>query len=191
MALYKGETLLALNNAAAALSELNTAETILSREQNPRYMLMLYKTKTAALVAANQPTEAYNMLSLYLEKLHMQQQQTQNQQSNLLRIQFDSVRQQERNAQLKAENKLIEQHVATLEAAQRWQYVALAIIVMLLTIMLVFALSLKQRNQRLHRLAMTDDLTNVANRRQIMMRAENERVKALNTQGSLCFLFST
>ena len=35
---------------------------------------------------------------------------------------------------------------------------------------------------------MTDELTQIANRRRIMMQAEQERVKALDTRQSLCFL---
>ncbi|HEY9043423.1 MAG TPA: tetratricopeptide repeat-containing diguanylate cyclase [Rheinheimera sp.] len=188
LAMYHGETLLALQKTSEALAQFTRAETELSNDDNPRYMLMLYKAKAAGLAAAGRHGEAYTLLSQYLERTAVQQQKAREQQSNLLRVQFDSVRQQERNNQLKAEKQLIEQHVTALETAQRWQYAALGLIVLMLVILLAFALSLKKRNQRLHRLAMTDELTNVANRRRIMMQAEQERVKAIDTKAELSFL---
>src|SRR5690606_15590219 len=84
--------------------------------------------------------------------------------------------------------QLVQQHVASLQLAQRWQYAALSLIALLLVILFSFAVSLKRRNRKLHRLAMTDELTGIANRRRIMMQAEQERVKALDTSKPLSFL---
>ena len=153
LAMYHGETLLALQRVPEALQQFALAETSLSADGNPRYLLMLYKAKAAALAGAKRYDEAYALLNQYLEQTQIQQQKAREQQSNLLRVQFDSVRQQERNTQLKAEKQLVEQHVSALQLAQRWQYAALALIVLMLVILLAFAISLKKRNQRLHRLA--------------------------------------
>lgn len=188
LAMYNGETLLALAQPEQALAQFALAEQELNNEANPRYLLMLYKAKATALAAAKQHDEAYQLLRTYMEQYQTQQQQAREQQSNLLRVQFDSVRQQERNAQLSAEKQLVEQHVDTLKLAQHWQYAALALIALLLVILLSFAVSLKRRNRRLHRLAMTDELTQIANRRRIMMQAEQERIKANDTKAVLSFL---
>ena len=188
LALYKAETLLALGDTAQALAKLHYAEQQLGTENNPRYMLLLYKAKSNALAADGQYQAAFAALHQYVSLNQQQLALSREQQSNVLRFQFDSVRQQERNAQLTAEKQLVQQHVASLQLAQRWQYAALSLIALLFVILFSFALSLKKRNRKLHQLAMTDELTNIANRRRIMMQAEQERVKALDTAQPLCFL---
>ena len=188
LALYNAETLTALGNAAQALVKLQQAEQQLSIENNPRYMLLLHNAKATALAHAGQYQQAYQRLRQYVSLNQQQLTLSREQQSNVLRFQFDSARQQERNDQLKAEKQLVEQHVSTLQMAQRWQYAALSLIALLFVILFSFAVSLKKRNRKLHRLAMTDELTQIANRRRIMMQAEQERVKALDTGQSLCFL---
>ncbi|WP_215398572.1 tetratricopeptide repeat-containing diguanylate cyclase [Rheinheimera oceanensis] len=188
LALYHSETLIALQQPEDALHQISLAEHYLSIDDNPRYRLMLYQVKAAALAATGDGIAAYQMLQHYVSSNQQQQQQAKEQQSNLLRIQFDSARQQERNQQLAAEKALMQQHVSTLQLAQRWQYVALSLIALLLLILFSAALSLKQRNRRLHNLAMTDELTGIANRRRIMLLAEQERVKALDTTLPLSFL---
>ena len=53
-------------------------------------------------------------------------------------------------------------------AAQRWQYTAIVLFVVLAIIALFYAISQILRNKRLQRLALTDELTQVANRRSIL-----------------------
>jgi diguanylate cyclase (GGDEF)-like protein len=188
LAMYYSETLLALQQPQQALQQLEQAQQQLNIDANPRYLLMLQNTQAEALARTGSYAEAYRLLRQYVVQQQQQQQDAREQQSNLLRVQFDSARQQERNEQLHAEKQLMEQHVSTLQLAQRWQYAALTLIALLLFILLAFAISLKQRNRRLHRLAMTDELTQIANRRRIMMRAEQERVKAMDTAAALSLL---
>ncbi|MEO3680311.1 diguanylate cyclase [Rheinheimera sp. FR7-31] len=188
LALYRAQSLTATARANQALPYLREAEIYLNIEANPRYLLLLYRAKARAYAANSDNDTAYQWLSRYVELDQQQQQQAREQQSQLLKIQFDSARQQERNQQLAAEKQLVQQHVASLQLAQRWQYAALSLIALLLVILFSFAVSLKRRNRKLHRLAMTDELTGIANRRRIMMQAEQERVKALDTSKPLSFL---
>ncbi|GAB60231.1 tetratricopeptide repeat-containing diguanylate cyclase [Rheinheimera nanhaiensis] len=188
LALYRAQSLTATARASQAIQYLHDAERYLQIEANPRYLLLLYRAKALAYDANGDSDTAYQWLSRYVELDQQQQQQAREQQSQLLKIQFDSARQQERNQQLAAEKQLVQQHVASLQLAQRWQYAALSLIALLLVILFSFAVSLKRRNRKLHRLAMTDELTGIANRRRIMMQAEQERVKALDTSEPLSFL---
>ncbi|GAB2926088.1 GGDEF domain-containing protein [Rheinheimera gaetbuli] len=188
LALYNAETLLAIGQAQTALEKLTEAEQQLLKENNPRYMLLLYNTESAALAETGQYQQAYQRLRQFVSLNQQQLQMSRDQHSNLLRFQFDSVRQQERTKQLEAEKQLAEQNVSALKLAQRWQYAALSLIALLFVILFSFAISLKKRNHKLHRLAMTDELTSIANRRRIMMQAEQERVKAIDTSQPLCFL---
>ena len=188
LALYRAQSLTATARAGEAIQYLRDAEHFLQMEANPRYLLLLYRAKAEAYGAVGDNDNAYTWLNRYVELNQQQQQQSREQQSQLLKIQFDSARQQERNQQLAAEKQLMQKHVSTLQLAQRWQYVALSLIALLLVILFSFALSLKRRNLKLHQLAMTDELTGIANRRRIMMQAEQERVKALDTAKPLSFL---
>lgn len=188
LALYHAETLLAQNKFAAALDSLQLAEQKLAAENNPRYMLLLHNVKAAALAGDTQYEAAYQHLREYVSLNQQQSALSREQHSNVLRFQFDSSRQKENTERLTAEKQLAEAHINTLQVAQRWQYAALSLIALLFIILFSFALSLKRRNKRLHRLAMTDELTGIANRRRIMMQAEQQRVKALDTSQPLCFL---
>lgn len=188
LALYHAETLIAQNKFSAALNSLAEAEQKLTAENNPRYMLLFYNAKAAALAGDSKFEAAYNHLRQYVSLNQQQSSLSREQHSNVLRFQFDSSRQQENTERLTAEKQMAETHVNTLQVAQRWQYAALSLIALLFVILFSFALSLKRRNKRLHRLAMTDELTGIANRRRIMMQAEQERIKALDTQQPLSFL---
>ena len=188
LALYTAEALVGVNKAEQALDKLHYAEQQLQIDHNPRYLLLLYNAKATALAQTEQYPQAYQQLRQYVSLNQHQLKLSREQQSNVLRFQFDTVRQQERTRQLEAEKQLAQEHVSTLELAQRWQYAALSLIALLFVILFSFALSLKKRNSKLHRLAMTDELTDIANRRRIMMQAEQERVKAIDTAEPLCFL---
>ncbi|MDP5136301.1 diguanylate cyclase [Rheinheimera baltica] len=188
LALYKGEALLADKQVNAALESLALADKLLSEQAVPRYMLQLHLHYADALAQAGQYSLAYTKLGQYVELNNRQQANAREQQANLLRLQFDFTRQQEKNDQLAAEKLAAEQYISTLQLAQRWQYVAIIAIVLMLFILVSFAVSLKKRNRKLHRLAMTDELTGIANRRRIMMLAEQERVKATETSSPICLL---
>ena len=188
LALYQGETLLGMKQPQKALQQLELAERQLSLDANPRYLLLLLKAKAEAHASAGHHSVAYELLQQYIAQNEQQQRNAREQQSNLLRVQFDTARQLEKNQQLSAEKKLVEQHLGSMQLAQRWQFAAITLIALLLLALLGFAWSLKQRNRRLHLLAMTDELTGIANRRHIMMQAEQERVKALHTHNALSFL---
>ncbi|NRQ44092.1 GGDEF domain-containing protein [Rheinheimera sp. YQF-2] len=188
LAMYQGEALHALNRTQEALQSFDESQQYLIKENNPRYMLMLYAARAPAEAALGNYRQAYDLLTRYIKLNKTQQKLAKEHQSNILRFQFDSARQQEWHNQLTAEKQMMQQHVSTLQLAQRWQYAALSLIALLLLILFSFAISLKRRNHRLHRLAMTDELTNIANRRRIMMQAEQERVKAIDTTEPLSFL---
>ncbi|WP_027671166.1 tetratricopeptide repeat-containing diguanylate cyclase [Rheinheimera baltica] len=188
LALYKGEALLADKQVNTALESLALADQLLSEQAVPRYMLQLHLHYADALAQAGQYSLAYTKLGQYVELNNRQQANAREQQANLLRFQFDFTRQQEKNDQLAAEKLAAEQYISTLQLAQRWQYVAIIAIVLMLFILVSFAVSLKKRNRKLHRLAMTDELTGIANRRRIMMLAEQERVKATETSSPICLL---
>ncbi len=186
--LYRAEALAGTGNLSQALSQFEQANEVISSLNNRRYLLWLMRAWSKALADAGLHEQAYQRL---LQANQLQDEltsQAKQQRESLLRYQFDSALQDEKNKQLKAENKLSGQQVIVLESAQRWQYVAIGLFVMLALIALFYAISQIQRNRQLHRLAMTDELTQVANRRSILWFADQTRLKAIAQQQPWCLL---
>lgn len=180
--LLKAEALAETGQHAIAEPLFEKAELSLKREDNPRYLLRLQRAWARAQAKNNQFESAYQHLSLAQSIEDQLNSQLKQQREALLRYQFDSELQSRKNDQLIAENLLSERQVATLESAQRWQYIAIGLFVVLALIALLYAISQIKRNRRLQLLAMTDELTQVANRRSILLFAEETRLKALHEQ---------
>ena len=180
--LLKAEALAETGQHVIAEPLFEKAELLLKQEDNPRYLLRLQRAWARAQAKNNQFESAYQHLSLAQSIEDQLNSQLKQQREALLRYQFDSELQSRKNDQLIAENLLSERQVATLESAQRWQYIAIGLFVVLALIALLYAISQIKRNRRLQLLAMTDELTQVANRRSILLFAEETRLKALHEQ---------
>ncbi len=188
--LYQAEAFSEYGQLQQGLRKFAEAEQVLVSEQNPRYLLMLNQAWARAEAKAGQYQNAYRLLDVagqLQEKLNSQAKQ---QREALLRFQFDSELQSQKNTQLQAENRLTGQQLAVLEAAQRWQYIAIALFVVLALIALLYAISQIQRNKRLHKLAMTDELTQVGNRRFVLARCDQVQQQAAPLQQSWCLMIA-
>lgn len=186
--LYRAEALAGTGNMPESLKQFEQAHQVIGALNNPRYLLWLKRAWSKTLADAGMHNQAYQQL---LEANHLQEElnsQAKQQRESLLRYQFDTALQDEKNNQLKAENQLSAQQVLVLESAQRWQYIAIGLFIILSLIALFYAISQIQRNRQLHRLAMTDELTQVANRRSILWFANQTRLKAIAQQQHWCLL---
>lgn len=188
--LYQAEALAETGQSAQAAVKFTAADTLLAQQKNPRYMLMLRQAWSRAEAKAGQFERAYQ---LQTEAVALQEQlnsQAKLQREALLKFQFDSELQSQKNSQLQAENRLTGQQLAVLEAAQRWQYIAIGLFVVLALIALFYAISQIQRNRRLHKLAMTDELTQVGNRRAILAQCNRVMEQASHSQQAWCLLIA-
>lgn len=180
--LYQAEALAETAQPEQASLKFAAAESMLAQQKNPRYLLMLRQSWSRAEAKAGRFERAYQLLT---EAVALQEQlnsQAKQQREALLKFQFDSELQSQKNSQLQAENRLSGQQVAMLEAAQRWQYIAIGLFVVLALIALFYAISQIQRNKRLHKLAMTDELTQVGNRRAILAQCNRVMEQASHNQ---------
>jgi diguanylate cyclase (GGDEF)-like protein len=180
--LYQAEALAETGKSAPAALKFAAADALLAQQNNPRYMLMLRQAWSRAEAKAGRYEHAYQ---LQTEAVALQDQlnsQAKLQREALLKFQFDSELQTQKNSQLQAENRLTGQQLAVLEAAQRWQYTAIGLFVVLALIALFYAISQIQRNRRLHKLAMTDELTQVGNRRAILEQCNRVQEQARHSQ---------
>ncbi len=186
--LYYADALSATGQTAAAEPMFLRAEAELSALNSPRYLFWLQRTWSAALARSGDYAQAYQRLNAANKLQEQLNNLAKQQRESLLRYQFDSELQTEKNQQLILENKLTTQQVHTLETAQRWQYIAIALFVLLALIALFYAISQIQRNRQLHHLAMTDELTQVANRRSILGFAEQIRQQSEISRDVWCLL---
>ena len=180
--MLKAEALAETGQLALAKPLFVKAEQLLQEQNNTRYLLRLKKAWARAQAKAGDFESAYRHLitaEIIQNDLNSQLKQ---QREALLRYQFDSELQSKTNQQLLAENQLSEQQVETLESAQRWQYIAIGLFVLLAFIALFYAISQINRNRQLQILAMTDELTQVANRRSILLYAEQVSAQAKTEQ---------
>lgn len=180
--LFQAEALAEYGRIPQGLAKFAEAARVLEAEQNPRYLLMLYQAWSRAEAKAGNYAQAYQKLELAGQLQDKLNSQAKQQREALLRYQFDTELQAQNNIRLQAENQLTGQQLATLEAAQRWQYIAIGLFVVLALIALVYAISQIQRNKRLHKLAMTDELTQVGNRRAILAYCEHIQLQARHQQ---------
>lgn len=188
--LYQAEALAEDGQLDKALPKFAEAEALLSEQQNPRYMLMLRQAWSRTEAKAGNYKRAYQLLTEVAQLQEQLNSQTKQQREALLRFQFDSELQIQKNTQLQAENRLSGQQVAVLEAAQRWQYIAIGLFVVLALIALFYAISQIQRNKRLQKLAMTDELTQVGNRRAILAHCERVQEATRHAQQSWCLMIA-
>jgi diguanylate cyclase (GGDEF)-like protein len=188
--LYQAEAFAEDGQLELALTKFAEAEALLSEQQNPRYMLMLRQAWSRTEAKAGHYDKAYKLLIQAVELQEQLNSQAKQQREALLKFQFDSELQSQKNSQLQAENRLSGQQVAVLEAAQRWQYIAIGHFVVLALIALFYAISQIQRNKRLHKLAMTDELTQVGNRRAILACCEAVQESARHAQQAWCLMIA-
>lgn len=186
--LYQAEALAGSGKITAALEKFIEAEKLISALENPRYSMWLHQSWSKALAQAGDYGGAYqqllqgNLLEQQLNSLSKKQRES------LLKYQFDTELKDEKNNKLQVQNQLTAQQLQVLESAQRWQYIAIALFIILALIALFYAISQIQRNRQLHRLAMTDELTRVANRRSILWFASTVRQQALDNKQNWCLL---
>lgn len=188
--LYQAEALAETDQLAQAELKFVAADALMAQQNNPRYLLMLRQAWSRAEAKAGRYEQAYRLLT---EAGALQEQlnsQAKLQREALLKFQFDSELQSQKNSQLQAENRLNGQQVAVLEAAQRWQYIAIGLFVVLALIALFYAISQIQRNRRLHKLAMTDELTQVGNRRAILAQCNRVMEQASHSQQAWSLLIA-
>ncbi len=186
--LYQAEALAEYGELNRGLQQFAVAEQAMQADQNPRYLLMLKQAWSRAEARAGHYEKAYQLLQEANALREQQNAQAKLQRESLLRYQFDTDLQTQKNSQLQAQNKLTGQQLAVLEAAQRWQYIAIVLFVLLAFSALVYAVSQIRRNKRLQKLALTDELTQVGNRRAILAYCEKVRQQALSQPLHWCLL---
>ncbi|WP_462116703.1 tetratricopeptide repeat protein, partial [Lysobacter xanthus] len=171
IALVDARARAALGQTTPALASFAQAEKVLQSDGNERYLELLYPQRASLHERLGNPGAALADYKRYLALREKRLAARSEQRTLMLRQQSDASAREIENQRLRADQSLREQDREALLMARRWQRIALGLGVVL--ILLLGALVGRQilRTRRLGALALTDELTGVANRRRFEVRA--------------------
>ena len=170
--LLEGMVLAGRGDDVLALEHYDRATREFDADPNLRYQVDLYAARALSHEALGDYRAAMDDLKLERTGRRKLNDDARTQQSLLLQYQFDTARRDVENAQLQAEQRSQQQRLKVVERANRWQVAALISSSLLLLLLSVLFLRQLRSMRRINRLALTDALTGVANRRHIEVAAE-------------------
>ncbi|WP_189457718.1 GGDEF domain-containing protein [Cognatilysobacter bugurensis] len=171
--LYVGQAHAGLGRHGRALTHFDRAVLDFERSANERYLELAYPERAASLHALGRHAEAVRDFKHHLAVREALQAKLGDQRAQVLRYRFDAERRDDQNRRLAKENELRAQESSVLAAARAWQTAALALIAALVIVLGVLMHRQLAHTRRLRVLALTDELTGVANRRSIELAAED------------------
>lgn len=171
-----GQALARKGQHAAALERYRQALPLVQQDGNERYLAILYKAQAASKEALGQSGPALEDYKRYNELQMKLQGRMRLEQGRMLEYEYEIRRRDFENRQLRAEAVAKQQEVTALEAVRRWQWLAIALGVLLVALLALLAWRQWRRSRRLRDLTLLDPLTKVANRPGI----EREAARALD-----------
>ena len=170
--LLEGMVLAGRGDDVQALDHYDRATRAFDADPNLRYQVDLYAARALSHEALGDYRAAMDDLKLERTGRRKLYDDARTQQSLLLQYQFDTARRDLENARLQAERRSQQQRLEVVERANRWQLVALTSSGLLMVLLLALFLRQWRNMRQINRLALTDALTGVANRRHIEVAAE-------------------
>ena len=167
LALQSAKAHAGLGQHELAAREFDLAEASVRHSRNMRYLAELYGERSMNQEALGKPAAALADLRLKINADAALARMAKTQLTTLMSYQFDTERRELENRKLAADKALQEQQLATLERIRGWQWLAILLAGVLLLLMLWLAWRQLRQSRRLHRLALTDALTGISNRRHI------------------------
>ena len=170
-----GQALARQGQHQQALARYQDALPLIRQDGNQRYMAMLFKAQAASKEALGQSGPALADYKRYSDLQMKLQGKMRLEQGRMLEYEYEIHRRDFENKRLRAEAASKQQEVATLQAVRRWQWLAIALGVLLVALLAVLALRQWRKSRRLSHLTLLDPLTGIANRPGI----EREAAQAL------------
>ena len=154
-------------DAARALDDLDVARRYFQGEGNRRFLVRIDEERAQALVDLGNWQAAYAALKQQFDLQHGLDRELAEDRVSQMRVQFDAERIEQANHELQAENASRSAALRASERIRRVQWLALALGALLLLLLLALVARQLRRSRRLRILALTDELTGIANRRSI------------------------
>ncbi|MFT3665672.1 diguanylate cyclase [Piscinibacter sp.] len=186
--LLTGQALAGQGRHQQALTIYRQALPLMQREGNERYLAWTYQSMAASEEALGRSAAALDDFKRYSELQAGLQRRMQLEQNRLLASEHELRTRELENRQLRVEAEAQRRHVAALERARAWQTAALVLGALLIVVLAALALRQQRRSRHLRTLAMTDQLTGVANRRVIERIVDTALARAARTGAPLALL---
>jgi diguanylate cyclase (GGDEF)-like protein len=170
---YRGIAERRLGRATEALADLQAARTFYEREKNGRFLERNLEETALAYAARNEWRQAFDAQARHGALQAQQAEKRRDELSSRLRVEFDTAKKEQENRALVRENGL---RAAALTAADRersWQRAAIALTALLAAALAVLFWRQVVNTRRMRAMAMTDELTRLPNRRNILAVAES------------------
>jgi diguanylate cyclase (GGDEF)-like protein len=158
-------------NYESALVHIKSAEPRMSSQDNFRYLAWIQNVKAKTLAKLGDWQQAYEANVAYNNTQELLASKLREQNTTRMRIEFDAARKEVENKTLKAEQTVQQARLQSLEERKRWQAVVISLSLILLALILIWAYRQFRRARLMHRMAMTDELTRLPNRRSIQAKA--------------------
>jgi diguanylate cyclase (GGDEF)-like protein len=161
-----------LGRGDAALAEFDAVQPYFEREKDLRFLEHIAGERAAALSAMGRWQEAFDARSRQFELSRELDRRLEQDVTARMRVQFDSERTERENAALQRENALRSRALQDAQRIRRLQAAVIALGGAVLAGALWVAWRLRRRARLMRRLAMTDELTGIPNRRAILDRLQ-------------------
>ncbi|WP_299074576.1 GGDEF domain-containing protein [uncultured Paraglaciecola sp.] len=172
MQLYFAKTYFDLNQYNKALLALSLAESAFAKDNNQRYVAKALLLKNTLLTATGDYQSANSALLAYIGVHEQLDLQALSQQNAELQARFDTARIQNENTLLIKAAKEKELRLDALKQNELLQSVVIILIAILLLFVTWFTFKQHNKNKQFKVLALTDELTKLANRRDTYNHAE-------------------
>jgi diguanylate cyclase (GGDEF)-like protein len=170
--LTRGIARRALGDLDGALDDLDAAARHFRQEGNDRFLVRVEEERAEALAAKGDAAAALAARTSQVELERRLAETVRDEHTSRLRVQFETEQKERDNQALHRENELRRAALADAERIRDLQRAVLLLAAVLLAVLVALALRQLARARRLHRLAMTDELTRLPNRRAFFAHAE-------------------
>ncbi|MES2669799.1 MAG: diguanylate cyclase [Pseudomonadota bacterium] len=151
-----------------AATDLEFAERHFRAQNNPRYLAKVHESMAEVRAAGGEWRKAYAASVAYRQAQALLEKRAREEQTSRLRVQFDSAKKEQENRALLIENAHRGEALRNAERVRSLQRLFIILGAAFFTLLAAMALQLVKKGRRLRRLAMTDELTGMPNRRKIM-----------------------
>jgi diguanylate cyclase (GGDEF)-like protein len=170
----RARALYALGRGREALADLVVAERHFMARHNPRLLAQVYEAQATIHAGDGEWRRAYEALSAYRKAQEALEARAREEQGSRLRVQFDTAKKEQENRELLIENAHRGEALLNAERVRSLQRLTILLGAALVVLLAAMAVLQIRRGRHLRRLAMTDELTGVPNRRSILERLERE-----------------
>ncbi|MBL8262485.1 MAG: GGDEF domain-containing protein [Xanthomonadaceae bacterium] len=157
-----------------ALADLALAERHFQDRHNPRLLAQVYEVQADIHAGAGEWRKAYDALKAYRTTQELLEARAREEQGSRLRVQFDTAKKEQENRELLIENAHRGEALRSAENMRSLQRLTILLGTALVVLLAAMAVLQVRRGHHLRRLAMTDELTGMPNRRSILEYLERE-----------------